>query len=188
MEGDMWIRGLIVGLGVVALGAGSAGAQSVGTVAFSFRSLSVNLTLSEARRAGLLGRCDDRSLNELHYSVCTPSQRFWAEEVAGLEMYSPAISLDERGLLGFRFAVIQSGYETLKSAFVERYGPSCETKHDALQNRYGAQWQQETSVWCFADGRLRLSRYLEANVERSEAEFVSARMLSHSTNRPLANF
>lgn len=151
---------------------------------YDFRGLHTGLPVENARTQGLLGRCRASMNYDIPYQSCMPSRAFWAEPVAGSEMFSPEIRIDSIGMIAFQFATDIAHFDALKAAYTAKYGESCATHQEDLQNLYGATFRQEVITWCFSDGKMSLSKYLKANVTKSETVFVSQRFLNAANQSP----
>lgn len=99
-----------------------------------------------------------------------------------------SVGFDERGFVFYRDRVKPDSYETIKEAFVSKYGPPCEAVSGQIQNGFGATFSQAISVWCFSDGKLSLSKYDPAALDFGYFSFTGTEYLSVKADRPVVNF
>lgn len=118
----------------------------------------------------LLGRTECLCISGPEHHLCkprpekdpkkTPASRtcFDDFEVGQTHVHSGLMFVAER-LAGATMAFDSTGYEALRDVFVEKYGPPKTTKHEELQNRMGARFDNEMLSWAGKDVEIDLARY-----------------------------
>lgn len=155
---------------------------------FEFKQLNTKLTFQEALQAKLLAHCSPTNFNGIPLKTCLTTGKIAGSGIAGYAMYGEVVSFDEVGLVTYRTAFLPSGLATIRAAFEAKYGAPCAVENGTLQNKFGATFDQATTVWCFSDGQLKLSRYSERNLERSSATFFARRLADRKPPTPTVNF
>lgn len=179
---------------VAAVAAVTALAWTSGAVAqellrpFEFKQLNSKLTLQEALRAKLVEQCRPTNFNGIPLQTCLTTGKIARSGIVGYEMYGESVLFDDVGLVTYRTSFLPSGLATIRAAFEAKYGAPCGLENSKLQNGFGATFDQITTVWCFADGQLKLSRYSERNLERSSATFLASRLAERKPPTPTVNF
>ena len=97
---------------------------------------------------------------------------FFKPELAGVRMeYTVRNYLDKKMyLIGFSFK--SEGFEHLADALEGKYGKPDTIYTEALQNRMGAKFLNESRRWYFADGVMEIQRYA-SDLTKGRLEAVS---------------
>lgn len=183
------MRVLLVTVTAVAVLAWTSGATAQESLQpFEFKQLNTKLTLQDALQAKLVERCYPSNFNGVPLQVCPTTAKIWRGGIAGYEMFGEDVSFDDVGLVAYHTAVLPSGLATVGAAFEAKYGAPCAVENSALQNKFGATFDQTTTVWCFADGQLQLKRCSLRNLQRSSIDFVAQRLVDRKPPVPSVNF
>lgn len=157
---------------------------------FQFREFTEKTTMADAVEQGAIGSRFCRSFVAAGRQVtsCSLTDAWHSRGVSGYETGGGGATFDDQGLLQLTALVDARGFEGVRAAFAEKYGPSCRTSDAEFQNRLGARLPVTTITWCFSDGELQLSSLNPRNLKYGGINFTASRGLRARSDKPVVDF
>ena len=116
----------------------------------SFRGIPWGATEKEAKKITNLGTCLSSRTKERNCSLMF--------KLGSVEMEA-FLSFQATGFVSVSGSFDSSSYQTVKSAFIEKYGTPTTTQTKTVQNRMNAQFEQEQMEWSGSAAHIVLSRF-----------------------------
>ena len=107
--------------------------------------------------------------------------------IAGETVIYGGIGFINDGISTMDFDLYTSSFESILSAFEKKWGNPCARSAQIVRNGVGTAFTNDTSSWCFPDGKITASRY-HGKVTMMRIHFRTTRIAEFEERSPPVDF